>query len=56
MSAEKKSQIRDISKNCKIVMNGKISCFTVEMSKNMFFFILKNQAKTYQPCHEKQWI
>ncbi len=36
-------------------MHAKISCFTAEMSENMFF-ILKNQVKTYQPCHEKQLI
>ncbi len=56
LCAEKIHKFRQICKNCKIVMHAKISCFTVNMSENMFFFILKNQAKTYKPCHEKQWI
>ncbi len=35
--------------------SAKLSCFTVDVSENMFF-ILKNQAKPYQPCHEIQLI
>ncbi len=42
MCAEKIPKLYDI---CKFVMHAKISCFTVDVSENMFFYSLKSVQK-----------
>ena len=39
---KKMPKFRDISKNWKILVHAKISCFTVDILENMFFYSWKS--------------